>query len=163
VTSEEKNNLVTEYAEKIKPILPLAKRAFGSRSQTTPAHIASSEYTRLLVEFAGKDGSLLALANEIGVAYSGLRRRVVTADVSARPPRSRKTVFSSEPIESIIEKIKTAKTIGSREYHAELHSAHSRGFSLSAIARGLGISNTYPLYYGVQRHELRTRAAAAKP
>lgn len=158
MTTEEKNNLVTEYATKIKPILPLAKRAFGSRAQTTPAHIASSEYTRLLVEFASKDGSLLDLANELGVAYSGLRRRVVTASLVPKSAgRKRASVSVPESIEEAIEKIRQARNESSEAYHEQLSIAYNGGVSLAAIARGLGISNTYPLYYGIQRHQLRVQ------
>ena len=54
--------LVQEYKTKIQPILPLAKKAFGSRNQETPAHDASREYTRLLIEFHKRGGSLPQLA-----------------------------------------------------------------------------------------------------
>ena len=158
MTSEEKNSLVTEYAAKIKPILPLAKRAFGSRAQTTPAHLASTEYTRLLVKFVSEKGSLLDLANELGVAYSGLRRRVVTSSLTAKPAgRKRASIATTESTEEAIEKIRLARTESSESYHEQLAIAYDNGVSLAAIARGLGISNTYPLYYGIQRHQLRTQ------
>jgi hypothetical protein len=160
MTSEEKTNLIAEYSQKILPILPLAKKAYGSRAQTTPAHRASSEYTALLVEFKEKGGSLLELSKELGVAYSGLNRRVVT---SSLVPQGKKTrgVSSSEPIEETLDRIKTAKSISPEEYHAQLAHAYHSGVSLSAIARGLGLANTYPLYYGVQRHMLREKKAAS--
>ncbi len=72
--------LVQEYKEKIEPILPLAKKAYGSREQQTPAHNASREYTRLLIEFHKRGGSLPKLAKELKVAYAGVRRRVVMDD-----------------------------------------------------------------------------------
>ena len=53
--------LVKEYAEKLKPLMPMAHKAYGAKNQKTPAHIASQEYTRLLKEFHSLDGSLLFL------------------------------------------------------------------------------------------------------
>ncbi len=62
--------LVQEYKTKIQPILPLAKKAFGSRNQETPAHDASREYTRLLIEFHKRGGSLPQLAKALKVAIT---------------------------------------------------------------------------------------------
>lgn len=56
------SDLVAEYKAKIEPLFPLAKKAYGSRGQNTPAHKASREYTRLLVEFSERGGSLPELA-----------------------------------------------------------------------------------------------------
>lgn len=157
MTSEEKNNLVTEYAEKIKPILHLAKKAYGSRAQTSPAHIASAEYTRLLVDFVEKKGSLLSLANELGVAYSGLRRRVMTATLIPKSAGRKSTSNTAPVTEELLAKIKLARAEGTQEYYEQLAVAYNNGVSLSAIARGLGLSHTYPLYYGIQRHQLRNQ------
>ena len=74
--------LISEYKEKIEPILPAAKRANGSRKKVSPEHEASRQYTELLVEFYDKGGSLPRLAEALGVAYSGVRRRVVMNTVS---------------------------------------------------------------------------------
>lgn len=158
MTSDEKIDLVNEYAEQLRHLIPLASKAYGSRSQHTPEHNASRVYTRLLCDFSERGGSLLELSKRLGVAYSGLRRRVVTASIPARPAKYRRTMVSSQSIESVIEEIKIAKKSGPEEYHRALHSAYHSGFSLSKIAKGLGLSNTYPLYYGVQRHELREQS-----
>ena len=47
-------SITLEYVENIKPLLPLAKRAYGSRNQETPAHEARRRYTELLVEYHEK-------------------------------------------------------------------------------------------------------------
>ena len=80
-------SITLEYVEIIKPLLPLAKRAYGSRNQETPAHEASRRYTELLVEYHEKGGSLPKLAKALDVAYSGLSRRVSmsTIDISKLP------------------------------------------------------------------------------
>jgi hypothetical protein len=91
--------LVEEYKSKIEPILPAAKRANGSRKKSTPEHEASRQYTKLLVEFHDKGGSLPQLASALSVAYSGIRRRVVMNSVSVEQikPKTKK-VESKEQI-----------------------------------------------------------------
>lgn len=149
-TVSENTDLTMEYAERIRPLLPLAKRAYGSRTQTTPNHDASREYTRLLVEFHDKGGSLTALAKELGVAYAGLRRRVVmrNVDVSSVRPKAR---GSMEGLDAAVTRILAAKSISVDAYHDQLAEEYRNGISLAGIARELKLSSSAPLYYGVQR------------
>jgi transposase-like protein len=144
----------TEYAEKLAKLLPLAKRAFGSRTNNTPAHHASREYTQLATEYYENGGSLVALAAELGVSYAGLRRRVMTASLPALPPRAR-TRMSQELVDEAVERVRTAKAQGPEEYHNALAAEYANGVSLAKIAKGLGISSSQPLYFGVQRALLR--------
>ena len=81
------DDLLEEYKSKIEPLLPMAKKAFGSRSNESPEHLASRQYTQLLTEYYAKGGSLVAMAGELGVVYAGLRRRVTTADLPVREAR----------------------------------------------------------------------------
>jgi hypothetical protein len=150
--------LIEIYAEKIKPLLPLAKKAYGSKKQTTPAHEASREYTRLLKEFADAGGNLIPLSKKIGVSYSGVRRRVFTAD---QPPvtngNARKKITEQE-LQAAVDRVKSAKAFNSKAYHAQLAKEYyENGISLGAIAKGLGIKNASPLYYAVQRHAIREK------
>jgi hypothetical protein len=143
--------LVQEYKEKIQPILPLAKRAFGSRDQKTPAHEASREYTRLLCEFYDLGGSLPELAKALGVAYPGIRRRVIMSEVSIADIKPQKKAQRSE-IPVAVERIKAAKESGGvKEYHKQIAEEYKNGFSLQDLAKGLGLSSAAPLYYGAQR------------
>lgn len=144
------SQLTNEYAAKIQPLLPLAKRAYGSRKQSTPAHEASREYTRLLVEFHESGGSLTELAKELGVAYAGLRRRVVMRNVNVSSVRT-KPRGSMVGIEEAISRIQAAKSIGVDAYHDQLAEEYRNGISLAGIARELGLYSSAPLYYGVQR------------
>ena len=89
-------DLVAQYKAKIEPLFPLAKKAYGSRFQNTPAHKASREYTRLLVEFYSIGGSLPELAKALGVAYPGLRRRVVMESVSISEIKPKRKANKSE-------------------------------------------------------------------
>jgi hypothetical protein len=148
--------LVEEYAPRLKELLPLARKAYGSRSIKSPQHDASREYTRLLVEFYGKGGSLIDIANEIEVTYAGIRRRVTTADV---PPNEGKRVRSratEEQVTEAVDRIHIAKLRGVEEYHEALrHEYEDNNISLTKIAKEMGLSSSNPLYYGVARTKMK--------
>lgn len=145
------SELVAQYKVKIEALFPLAKKAYGSRKQDTPAHKASREYTRLLVEFYSLGGSLPKLAKALKVAYPGVRRRVVMNDVlvsEIKPIIKAK----KEDIPEAIDRVKYERAIGGVDaYHKQLAREYQNGFSLNDLARGLGLSSAAPLYYGVQR------------
>jgi hypothetical protein len=152
-----KNTAITkEYAEKMRPLIPLAHKAYGSKTQNTPAHQASREYTRLVCEFVENKGSLIHLSQELGVSYSGLRRRVFTSAVPTLNNKKGRTRLAPEVVEAAVARVKEARAAGTEKYHEQLAiEYYQTGVSLSAIAKGLGISNAGPLYYGVQRHVQR--------
>lgn len=140
-----------KYAQAMEPLLPLAKRAFGSRDTVSEQHDASREYTRLLVEFYnGGEGSLVDLAKRLGVQYAGIRRRVVNKDVPASSHRPRKK-FPDSVYEDAVEKIRTAKEAGTYEYHLMLYKFYEQGLSPSKIAQRMGLSSANPLYYGINK------------
>ena len=151
------DKLLDTYAKKIKPILPLAKKAFGSRAHTTPAHNASRQYTQLLVEYYSKGGSLVAMANELDVAYAGIRRRILTADQEILPSRKRSTLTDAQ-VQKGIERIKKAKEKSPEAYHAALAAEYDKGISLAKVADALGISSSQPLYWGIQRARVREQS-----
>jgi hypothetical protein len=142
--------LVQEYKTKIEPILPLAKKAYGSREQQTPAHNASREYTRLLIEFHKRGGSLPKLAKELKVAYAGVRRRVVMDDVAVS--REKTTIrLTPEQVQEAAKRVIQAKNESVDSYHDQLAKEYQSGISLSNLAKAMGLSSAAPLYYGVQR------------
>jgi hypothetical protein len=143
------SELVQEYKAKIEPILPMAKKAFGSREQKTPAHNASREYTRLLIEFHKRGGSLPKLAKELKVAYAGVRRRVVMDDVAVS--RTSAVKFTPEQIQEAASRVLKAKSKSVDVYHDQLSKEYQSGISLSNLAKAMGLSSAAPLYYGVQR------------
>ena len=161
--------LVQEYKTKIQPILPLAKKAFGSRKQKTPAHEASREYTRLLIEFHKRGGSLPQLAKSLKVAYAGVRRRVVMDDVavaSIKPKvsvneenveTSVKKALKAKEVEKSAKRVLNAKEKSVDDYHDQLAKEYQAGISLSNLAKAIGLSSAAPLYYGVQRSLQRTK------
>lgn len=151
------DNLVREYVEKIKPILPLAKQAYGSRNQKTPAHDASRKYTELLIEYKSKGGSLPELARKLNVAYAGVRRRVVMKDVAVASVRPRTRILDDQAVAEAAERVKKAKENGVNSYHDQLAKEYEKGIPMSGLARGLGLSSAAPLYYGVQRSLQRNK------
>ena len=150
---EKQTELVAQYTKKIKPLVEDAKKAYGSRTQTTPVHRASRLYTSLLVEYYEKGGSISLLAESLGVTYAGMRRRITTAKTQI-PAVSRRKGLTEEVIEASLERVKAARDKGTARYHAQLAKERESGIPLAAIAKGLGISNSAPLYYGVQRYYL---------
>lgn len=150
------DKLVEEYAPQLKELLPLARRAYGSRNTKSPQHDASREYTRLLVEYYEKGGSLIDIAEAVGVTYAGVRRRVTTVNIAPTEKRIRSKA-TPEDVASAVARIKAIKESGSvDEYHEALRREYEdNGISLAKIAKGLGLSSANPLYYGVARTKIK--------
>jgi len=147
--------LVAQYAPRLIELLPLARKAYGSRNTKSPQHDASREYTRLLVEYYNKGGSLIAIAQAVGVTYAGVRRRVTTVNIEPATKRVRSKA-TPEQLAEAVERIKIAKDKTVEEYHEALrHEYEDNGISLTKIAKGLGLSSSNPLYYGVARTKLK--------
>jgi hypothetical protein len=151
------NELTVEYAAKIKPLVPLARKAYGSRSNTSPAHSASEQYTKLVGEYYEKGGSLVALSNELDTTYATLRRRVAN---SSRPigVSRKKSRMTPEQIEEAAARISEAKSKSTEAYHAQVADEYISGASLAKIATALKMSSSYPLYYAVEQHALRSKS-----
>lgn len=145
------SELVIKYKTKIEALFPLAKKAYGSRKQETPAHKASREYTRLLVEFSSLGGNLPELAKVLKVAYPGLRRRIIMEKVSISDIQQHRKADISELPEAIKRIRESRENGGSVFYHNQLLKEYINGFSLQDLAKGLGLNSAAPLYYGVQR------------
>lgn len=149
------NKLVEVYAPLLIDLLPLARQAYGSRNTKSPQHDASREYTRLLVEYYNQGGSLIAIAQAVGVTYAGVRRRVTTVDISPSTKRSRSKA-TPEQLAEAVERIKIAKEQSVEDYHEALrHEYEDNGVSLTKIAKALGLSSSNPLYYGVARTKIK--------
>ena len=146
--------LVEQYAKKLEPLVESAKRAYGSRNQAKAEHKASRKYTELLVEYYNKGGSIQMLAQRLDVTYAGIRRRIVTSQ-SVIPPMARSKGLTEEAVTSAVERVRAAKAKTTEKYHAAIAREREAGIPLSAIAKGLGISNAAPLYYALQRHYSR--------
>jgi hypothetical protein len=151
--------LTKDYADRIRPLLPKAKKAYGSRATKSPNHDASRAYTKLLVEFKGKGGSLLDLSKELGVAYAGMNRRVTTADLEPNN-RSTRVSFSDEQYEAAAKALLDAKNSGDTVfYHDAIKVVYDEEFSLNRLAREMDMSSAHPLYYGLSRANMRAKEA----
>lgn len=150
--------LLEEYKTKIEPLLDSAKKANGSRKKNTPEHDASRRYTELLVEYRDKGGSLPRLAEALGVAYSGVRRRVVMSEVSVDQIKpTRKITLTEEDIQQAANRVKESRSRGISAYHDQLAEEYRNGIPLATLARRLGLSGAAPLYYGIQRSIQRNK------
>lgn len=148
-------NLVEEYAPRLLELLPLARKAYGSRTTKSPQHDASREYTSLLVEFYNKGGSLIDISQALGVTYAGVRRRVTTYDIPTSNKRIRSKATEQQVLDAVA-RIKESKLKGVEEYHESLrHEYEDNGISLTKIAKGMGLSSSNPLYYGVARTKMK--------
>lgn len=149
------DELLDEYEAKILPVLELAKKAYGSRSTASPQHDASRQYTQYLVEYYSKGGSILKLASRIDVTYAGIRRRITTSEIPAKPKGKRSRATKETMMLAAID-IATAKASGDTEkYHEAIYDAYEiQGISLAKIAKALGLSSANPLYYAVSKIKL---------
>lgn len=148
--------LVAQYAPRLIELLPLARKAYGSRNTKSPQHDASREYTSLLVDYYNKGGSLIAIADAIGVTYAGVRRRVTTVNIAPATKRVRSKA-TPEQVAEAVERIKVAKLISAEAYHEALrHEYEDNGISLTKISKGMGLSSSNPLYYGVARTKIKS-------
>ena len=150
------DELVAEYAPKLIELLPLARKAYGSRNTISPQHDASREYTRLLVEYYNKGGSLIAIADAVGVTYAGVRRRVTTVSLEPSTKRNRSKATPEEVAEAAKRIMAIKDTASVDDYHEALrHEYEDNGISLTKIAKAMGLSSANPLYYGVARTKLK--------
>jgi hypothetical protein len=149
------------YATQMEPMLPLAKKAYGSRTTISPQHEASREYTRLLVEFYSKGGSLIQMAHRLDVTYAGIRRRILTDEIPALPKGKNSKSSPHEVTEAAV-RVKLAHLEeGSTAYHNQIrHEYEVNKISLAKIAKELGLSSANPLYYALTRSRLNSRQDA---
>jgi len=119
----------------LKHFFPLAKKAYGSRKQDTPAHRASREYTRLLVEFSSLGGNVPELAKVLKVAYPGIRRRIIMEKVSISDIVQERIADKSE-LPNAIQRIKAAKENGgSVFYHNQLTKEYINGLFFTRFSK----------------------------
>lgn len=150
-----KDELIKEYSPRLAELLPLARKAYGSRDTVSPQHDASREYTKLLVEFYHKGGSLLQMAETLGVTYAGIRRRVITAEIPASTKKTRSKA-SPDAVIAAARRVAEARHGGTEEYHNQIrYEYESNGISLTKLAKELGLSSANPLYYAVARTKIR--------
>lgn len=141
-------NLVEEYAEQLRPLLPIARTAYGTQGPNSAPRIASQKVNALLVEYVDeRGGNVTHLANELGtemISLAGLRRRLRSArsghSLGATPTSKKRGTKDPERVADAAEQIRTAKDEGTPEYGAAVRRVYNEGVSLTAVGRELGIS-----------------------
>lgn len=148
----------SDIAEKIKPLLPEAKRAYGSQAPDSPQRKASEEVNAYILLYTERGGKIPELARELEghISLSGLRRRVRIArsteqaalegheQVVGRVPRPRGSK-DKELVAEAAEEIRVAREQGGRPYGDAVRKAYDAGVSMKAVAEVLEIS-TYSLW-----------------
>jgi hypothetical protein len=137
--------LARDFAAEIKPLMPLARQAYGQQKQGTETRSASDAVNALLLEYDEAGGNVTQLSEELTgvITLAGLRRRLRIA--RARTPLG----VPSEPghfrgnrepvkIHDAVARIRAAQ--GTPQYGVELRRAYDGGLALSAIANELGVS-----------------------
>ncbi len=137
--------LVDTYAQQIELLIPLAKKAYGSARAGSPPREASDRYNQLLLEYVAAGGNVKRLAERLGVAYSTLARRlrVARSDVKlgAEPFTTRQWGSRDEDVVAACAvQVQNARNEGPEEYRKAVINVHSRGVSLYAVAKKMGIS-----------------------
>jgi hypothetical protein len=89
--------------------------------------------------------------------YSGLRRRVKTADLPTLAARKRSRL-SSDEVDEAVARIKEARDESIEAYHEQIAEEYDNGASLIKIAEKLGLSSSGPLYYAVNSVRLKENA-----
>lgn len=142
-----------DTANKIRPLLSEAKKAYGSQAPGSPARNASESVNKYLLDFVEEGGRIpdLAACLSDDISISGLRRRVRIArgsDTSAmegqeqvvgkvKRPRGR---TDPDDIQKAAVAIQLAREEGGRAYGDAVRDAYNSGLSLGAIAEKIGIS-----------------------
>ncbi len=142
-----------DVAEKIRPLLPEAKRAYGSQAPDSAPRQASEQVNALILHFVEHGGRIPDLAQclEGEISTSGLRRRVRIArgtdtssmegqdQVVGRVKRPRGKT-DEESVAKAVKKVQEARKQGGRAYGDAVREVYEEGNSLSAIAERIGIS-----------------------
>jgi hypothetical protein len=140
-------NLVEEYAEQMRPLLPQARRAYGTQGPASSARQASDKVNVLLLEYVNKGGNVTHLANELEgvISLAGLRRRLRSArngrgllgSVSSSRKRGSKDPARVDAAAKLIEE---ARHTSPAEYGKAVRSVYAENISLSAVADEMGVS-----------------------
>lgn len=135
--------LVHDYAEQLRPLLPLASRAYGTQPPDSPPRAASDAVNKIILDYVSHAGNMTHLAHELDGAISlpGLRRRLRSArgGTLGKPNRKR---GSKDPghVERAAKEIAAARAISSRSYANAVRKVYAEGVSLSAVADKLSMS-----------------------
>lgn len=136
-------DLVAQYAEQLRPLLPLAGRAYGTQPADSPARQASDQVNKIILEYVAANGNMTHLANALDgdISLPGLRRRLRSArgGTLGKPNRKRGSK-DPELVEAAARQISEARVVSSAQYADAVRHVYADGVSLSAVADKLGMS-----------------------
>lgn len=145
--------LVGKYLPELRLLKDQATKACGSRYTVSPTHNASRRYTELVAEYVDSGGSLLRLADALGVSYSSLHRRATTKVIKP-VPRKPASVRTDTEHKDRAQHLKLMSIMGTQEeYYKEIKSAYDDGYSMNKLAHHMDQSSAYPLYYALKTIE----------
>jgi len=150
---QQKLELLDEYYALLAPLAHDAGLAVGSRATDTDVHDSSRKFTTILTEYATKGGSLNMMADSLNLTYSALRRRVMTSELTPLP-RSTKSTAPLYMYEAASLMLASERQKGSKQYHVAIKRCYDSGLSLNKLARYVGLTSAYPLYYGLNKARL---------
>lgn len=138
--------LVDEYADELREVLPLGRRAVGIQSPDSPARLASNKANELILEYVDeRRGNLTHLANALEgtISLPGLRRRLRAArgrslgSFSTSPKRG-----TTDParVAAAARKIAEARDHSPTAYRDAVREVYADNVSLTAVADELGIT-----------------------
>lgn len=140
------------YAQRIAPLLSLAKTAYGSQAPDSPARVASNEVNDLVLEYANAGNKMPALANALQgeISLSGLRRRIRLARATKAAQEGGEAPLghvkrergSTDPqdVQQAAALISEAREQGGRVYGDAVRQAYANGIALQPVADTIGIS-----------------------
>jgi hypothetical protein len=138
------NALALTCAEQMRPLLPLAKKAYGQQKQGSPARTASDRVNQLLLAYDQAGGNITELAEHLegDISLAGLRRRVRVARAGTVLGSNTGKSFrgSRDPAKVKAAVAKIEQVAGTPYYGTAIKKAYQDGIALSAIAEELDIS-----------------------
>lgn len=138
--------LVDNYADQLRPLLPIARRAYGTQGPNSPARLASVEVNKIIKEYVDERGgniTHLAHALEDQISLPGLRRRLRAArgtplgSFSTSPKRG---TTDPEQVKVAAQKIMNARSVGKTSYREAIREVYASNVSLSAVAEECDMS-----------------------
>lgn len=139
--------LVSDYAEQLKPLLPLAGKAYGTQGPNSPARVASDKVNQLLLEYVDQHhGNVTHLANELDgyISLPGLRRRLRSARngklLGSFPSSRKRGSKDPEKVKAAAAKIGQARNVSPTAYGQAVREVYQENVSLSAVAKELDVS-----------------------
>lgn len=145
MATEGSTSLTEDYAARIKPLIPEARRAYGSAPAGSEPRRASDTYNTLLLEYQNRGGNIAKLAEALGVADVTLRRRLRVARSGQKLGTvglsTRGRAIRDEPrVTQAAARIAEARDTSPEAYRDAVREAYDANISLYAVAKTMGIS-----------------------